>query len=932
MGTFEELAREGPEPMQIRGQDGDPHTAPPNGGSPGLRHWGGDLTTPVTKVTAPHLAGRNLRRDHLLTALDQLVFESPVTLVAAPAGFGKTSLLAQWSGHTGHTVGWLTVDEFDSDPSRLFRNIVAALQVAAVTAGRTDADFLLDLAPGTRGPGSANWPEQYDGLLRSLEALQQPVVLVLDDLHELSGTPARDMLARLVRLSPPGFHLVFSSRSDPDLPLHRLRLAGELGEVREHHLAFSDAEVQALAALSGHSLPAEDVEALTAFTKGWPAAVRMALLTVDHETAAGHFAGMQGGDLPLTEYLTEEVLAAMRPDLARFVLQATTGDLIDAELADTLHGGVGGAELLAEAVHAGVFLTPRPGEDGELSYRWHAVFASQCRAILRRTSPGTVHQLHLTVANYWRTRDAFESIAAALAGGDPALAADVLRERWPEILLRSDPGTIGQLCERIPAPISDDPELLQLRALGEILDGGSGAATMLSARAGAGTLPRGRRKRFDLVDTLAATFLTSVPRDPEIAVRNAVEALDQATDVPVIRALGHLLVGETAALLQGGLPTAFNHLRAGAALAVENHLSAVSFACRATLSVPLFREGHFDEADSLARDAIARARRSGQHLTSVVVPAYLTCGLAEFWRDDLRDARRTLLQVVRLATARQAGYRLHAALVLLLVALAEDDVAAADQARAVVTEQAARLPPTYTAGFAEMVEAAAADARGDPGEALARVPVPAPGKRDPIAALWEAEARRRAGDATGARAVLAQIPEGQRVAQIDVGATLTEALLEVDGGNAAAAHRDLERALEVASVSGIRRPFRERALDVRVRGLLHAHQDRGTRFVEFLADVLARLPEHGDGHRRRSYWELTDRELTVLTYLSSPLTTAEIAEALFVSTNTIKTHMRAIYRKLGASGRRDAVRIAAERLPGRVEPGSGEGTAGAPTS
>ncbi|MFD1504643.1 hypothetical protein FE374_12470 [Georgenia yuyongxinii] len=849
-----------------------------------------------------------------MSLLDEVVLERPVTLLAAPVGFGKTSTLAQWCGHTESTVGWMTVDEFDSDPDRFFRHIVSALQVALHVRGRSDAGLLLDIvARDVIGPWpqAAGWPDHYDELVLALEELEHPLVLVLDDLHLLTGSEAMDILARLMRLTPAVFHLLLSSRSDPELPLNRLRLAGDLGEVRERDLAFSGSEIEALAKLAGLSLSAEDAESLHAITGGWPAAVRMGLLTLQHEPAPDfRLAGMQGIDLPLTEYLTEEVLASLRPDLAQFIMRATIGDRIDAGLADELHGGPGGAELLAEAVRRGVFLTPESDGVGDLTYRWHPVFASQCRLIMRRETLHAAHELQHTAAGYWRTRDGFEAIGAALAGNEPQLAADILTERWPEILLRNDARALLDLCDRIAAPFADDAEILRLRAVGEFLEGQPSSHTVTQARAAAKALPPERRRRFDLVDTLVSVFLAPDRPGPEEAIRRGRAALGDGDDVPVARALGHLLVGETMAQLQRDPVGALSHLRRGEALAIEHRLPAMAFACQSASSVPLFQCGHFAEAHSLAREAIGRARRGGRHWASLVVPAYLTCGLADYWRDDLGAATRSLDQVVRLAPARQAGYRLHAVLILTLIAVASDDAAALERAQTLAREQAG-TPSTYLAGFVRMVDAVSADARGDQEQALALVRDFGTSEQHPLVRLWEAETYRRAGDAPHARAALAGIPASRRISHLQVGALLTETLLKLGDVDAAEAHRSLETALEAASPALIRRPFIERALDL--RGLLYDHHAWGTQYVALVADLLARMQDHGNGHRNRSYWDLTDRELVVLAYLRSPMTTIEIAEALFVSSNTVKTHMRSIYRKLGATGRRDAVRIAVER-------------------
>ncbi|WP_165962712.1 helix-turn-helix transcriptional regulator [Occultella glacieicola] len=860
-------------------------------------------TTPVAKVEVPDVGAHVLARHALLDRLSEDVAEHGLTLVSAPAGYGKSTLLTTWCAQGERTVAWLTVDEFDNDPRRLFRGLVNALQAAVRRDGRRDATRLLALVPRYRVD-----PEQYDALLTALEDLRAPIVLIVDDLHEVDDVASREVIGRLLKFAPPSLRLILSGRSDPNLPVHRRRLDGTLGELREADLAFGRADVVAVATRSGLELEESDADLLLDSTGGWPVAVRMAIVALgSSRDLRSRLLAMRGADLPLTGYLTDEILGTLRPELATFILHATIGDRIRGDLAAVLHPD--GAALLEECVRLGVFLTVVGG--GAQEFRWHALFAAQCRAILERGDPQTALALRRRAARYWASADLPLAVSLAVSGQDGRYALALVRTHWPDLLLRGESEVLRRLCAQLSVPEADDPEVLFVLALCEFLDDRSvGRATRARARVRAASLPADRSRRVEIVDALLELFVAT--DDAELVAAAArVRALlpGCAPEDRAVEAFGFFLVGEAAVRLQEDAAVALGDLRRAETLASGAALPELEAASAALACVPTFALGRFEESATLARTAVDGGRRAGRSGSSSLVPAHLVLGVTEHWRDRPGPAREHLEEAVRRSQPRQSRLREDAALHLMLVALATDDAALAASARRAVRadgEPGARIAAVR---IEAIMDGLREDAHADPRAALARVAGIVP--TDPVVRVWVANLHRRAGAPTEARAVLAGIPAEPRGDHVEIGVGLTSALLAAAEGATEDAHLLLEGVLGTAEGLGITRPFLDHASEI--SPLLSAHLAWGTQHGTFVVDLVTQIRDRVPIHRSSSFWELTDRELTVLTYLRSPMTAAEIGRSLFVSANTVKTHMRAVYRKLGASGRREAVRIAVER-------------------
>ncbi|MBO9552985.1 LuxR C-terminal-related transcriptional regulator [Cellulomonas sp.] len=839
---------------------------------------------PGVKITAPTLGGFVVPRPDRVADLDALVTGHRVTLVVAPAGFGKSTLLASWTATVcDRPVAWLALDASDDDPARLLHGLAHA--VAAVVPG-----------------GAAR---TVDELLVALDRAPDGLVVVVDDVQALGADVVRDVLGRLVRYAPPGLRLVLAGRYDPPLPLHRLRLAGELGEVRERALAFDGTEVARLASSSGVELSASEAEELRGLTGGWPVAVRMSLLSL----AAGDDPGarvrrMPALAVPVADYLVDEVLDGLPAPLAEFVLRATVDDVVDPVLAERLVPG--GARLLDECVARGLFLTrtvPNARDEGPV-YRWHALFAAQCRVLQGRRDPDLLVATHRLVAEHRRSTDWVSAVRHASAAGDDAVAAGLLHAHWADLLVEGDTALLRRLLAQLPATLARDPGVLLAAAAADVQDGDGDLVALAHARRAA----QGAWSDTDeLVGRLLGPVLSSAGQTPA-AVAWATPALDAPDVDPATRAFGLYLVGRVEA--QTGVDTrrARDHLTEGATVAAANGLPAIAAGCRAEQSLLLADDGELTRADDTAGHVLDQGAEHGWTRTSALAAAHLARGVTAFWQDRLADARRHLAAAQTGAGRQRPEVAVRAAAVLALVCLAQDDGAGFARARAAVGDDPRWRTVASFADVLGVVDTVAHVRHGDLAAGL-RTAHEAADVAHPLATVWEAETQRLAGHSDAADRALDRL-DGLRIpAHVEVSAALTRALLRSAQHDEAGAHRELEHALAVAAPEGVRRPFADRADDL--HALLVDHLAWGSAHEEFVAGLLASAPPARTSRPAVRAWELTAREHEVLVRLRSTMTTTEIGAALFVSTNTVKTHQRSIYRKLGVAGRREAVRLAA---------------------
>ena len=350
-----------------------------------------------------------------------------VTLVVAPAGWGKSSLVSQWLRGRGAAAGWVSLDRADDDAARFWRYLLTAVEqaapgAAAAALGQLDTpgvDVLRDVLPV---------------LLNDLSARPDTVLLVLDDYHAITDAAVHDSLRQLVEHAPDQLHLVVISRSDPPLSTSRLRVAGRLVEVRAEQLRFTTEEAAELLGRSlGLQLDGQDVSRLVARTEGWVAGLQLAGLRLADRPDPGarteFIERFTGADRHVVDYLGEEVLAAQPADVRAFLLETAVLDRVSADLAAAVTGRDDSAALLDRIQRANLFLTPL--DDEQRWFRYHQLFRGILRHELARLEPRRPAELHRRAATWFAAAgDVPAAVEHAVAAADTELAASLIADGW----------------------------------------------------------------------------------------------------------------------------------------------------------------------------------------------------------------------------------------------------------------------------------------------------------------------------------------------------------------------------------------------------------------------------------------------------------------------------------------------------------------------
>ncbi|WTO11634.1 LuxR C-terminal-related transcriptional regulator [Micromonospora sp. NBC_00617] len=921
-------------------------------------------------------------RPRLLGRLDE-GGAGPVTLVTGPAGWGKTTLLASWVRLTepGSTSGpaWVSVEAGD-DGDRLWAYLAAALRTAT---GAADDDLVTPLPTGPPRP------DQLELLAAGLAAAEQPVLLVLDDLHRITDPAALTGLEFLLRHSEQRLHLVVGARAGLPLALHRLRLAGELTEIGPEELAFTDDEVADLLTAHGAPLPAAAVRRLRERTGGWPAALRIAALALRGQPDPERWVGQFGGDQPeIAGYLQEEVLAAVDPADRDLLRRTALAETVCADLAEALTGRADAGQALADLAGAGGLLHPEGSRPPW--YRCDPLLADLLRAELARMPADEVRELHVRAADWYAGagRPA-DGLRHALAGCRWDLAGDLFVAHWPELTRYDSDPVSGPLSPSPPCPppevVHADPEVALACAAERAYAGDLPAAAghLRTAAGHAGALPVPRRDRFLRLATALELTLARLAGDlPQARAAAARLLRTRPTDSPPVGVPDRRAAGSPAGQAARG-PEPMSTRPSDADDADLRAFTGTALGL-VELSAGALPDARFVRARAAAREA-------GRPRTELVAASRSALLLAV--RGDLRAAETAARDALGMPLCRGWSCRLdcgYAYLALAVVALHRDqpEEAAANLALAApATGAAGAVSPAGAVGSAgpaggvSLAEAGSSDWSGSSAEPMAAAVFawcragldrdagdPAAAQRllararealpdEPAAAelsgllrAAEVETRAERGDLDSARDLLAGVTGDAVTPALDVAlarvelragdlgaagralpdwqapsaaawplavrldAGLLEAVLAERAGDGRRAGRVLEQVLDLAGPQGCRRAFTR--AQPSVRDLLAAHLDAGTAHFSLVSDLVRGVEE---GASRPAVEPgglldepLTERELTILRYLQSILSNVEIAAELSLSINTVKTHVRNIYRKLGATRRREAVRRARE--------------------
>jgi LuxR family maltose regulon positive regulatory protein len=416
---------------------------------------GGDVLL-ATKLYMPGPPPGQVPRPRLLARLDEGLGRGLV-LVCAPAGYGKTVLLADWTRRGGQPVAWLSLDAGDNDPARFWRHAVAALDRARPGTGERVAPLL--------GPPA---PSSFQGLVTALinDLAADQALLVLDDYHVIGSPQVHESLAFLVEHRPAGTCVVLASRSDPPLPLARLRARGQLTEVRAAELRFTPAEAAELFQHGAPALPDASVAALAARTEGWAAGLQLAALSLrGQDDAAAFVAAFTGSHRYVLDYLAEEVLERQDGQLRTFLLETSVLDRLSGPLCDAVTGREGSQALLEQAERAGLFLIPLDELRGW--WRYHHLFADLLRARLQQEQPGRAAQLHRNAAAWCQEHGlADDAIGHAAAAGEMLWAARIIEQHFDLVhRIQGEAATIDRWLSVLPDDVvRSRPRLLLAQA------------------------------------------------------------------------------------------------------------------------------------------------------------------------------------------------------------------------------------------------------------------------------------------------------------------------------------------------------------------------------------------------------------------------------------------------------------------------------------
>ena len=873
----------------------------------------------ATKLSVPREPRGAVLRPRLLDRLDAGV-QGPVTLVAAPAGAGKSALLSSWiaASRPPGPVAWLSLDTDDADRRRFWRGVLAALGAA------TGDDAVAALAVSPREPMSMGLVAA--ALADALGGVRQPVVLVLDDFHEVIDAVHAD-LERLVRFPPPALRLVILTRADPPIGLGRLRLDGRLTEIRADDLNFSLDEAAALFAALGIVLAPEDLATLWRRTEGWAAALRLAAVSLQHHPDPRAFIErFAGTDATISDYLVSEVLARQPPELRAFLLRTSIVETLSAELADALTGAGDGHAMLARLEHGGVLTTPL--DERGTWHRYHPLFAELLRAELRGQLPDDVAPLHRRAAAWLAAHgDNAAALRHAAAGGAWDLAADLTTTRWFPMMVNGEMGTLRPILETMPRELVEASPELALAFGGALLARGDHAGAqpyLLRADEGEALVAPDRRAPFAASRAAMALYEGRLRGDPKAALR-AARALLERGDVVLesgelssgVRSfvLGQLGIVE---LWTGDLDSALAHLDRAYANALDAGNDWTALVAMAHLAVARAFRGDVPRAVRHADEAARLAARRGWGRSEPAGAAYCVQAAIAIQRGQ-RDEAETLVARASLALHEtrerplRAVHALNRALLLSDVGEPEAALNILQVARDEVGDWPL-LAPLEDQLLAREALLRAAVGERELGRALLER---AEGERATSIPVANALAKLRLleGDPNGARALLAPhlsaagdaadaTPVSARAEAWLLDALALDALAETD-----AAAASLERSLDLAEPAGLSRLLVEQGN--RVRPLLHRHVRHGTAHPAMIGTVLETIERRGsEGSRAVAVLlaePLSEREQAILRYLPTMMSNHEIAGELFVSVNTVKTHLKAIYRKLDASGRREAV-------------------------
>jgi LuxR family maltose regulon positive regulatory protein len=843
-----------------------------------------------SRLVIPSVPAWNVSRPRLLAALDS-VTDVPLVLLSAGPGAGKTVLLAEWAQHADGRVAWLCPTPDDNEPERFGALLASALGVKEDP--RSPRAPAIDFVHWLRG---------------QLLDEQVPHVLAIDDAHVLTNPEVSDLLEKLVGYGHPQLHVALAARQDPPLPLHRYRLAGQVRELRMPDLAMTVEEVRAV--LQGHqvTLPPSALNALTARTEGWAAGVRLAAMRLGHARPAARMwneLSFEPGSIG--EYFMAEVLGRLPEPLPRLLIETSFLDEVTAPLAEAITDIDGAGDMLVALARGNLFVIglDRAGT----RFRYHRLFAEVLRHLLRCSKQSMPELANRASTSLEREGDLEKALYWAAKAGDGRRAASVLvRGGLARAFAHHRAIPVSELADALPpavggdAPAGAHPDIpLAALALGAATADSATAARKLAHALKAVTADRQPDEATRLTSTLVALMLGMRSGD----ARTVDDAASCLTSRAAPRELSPsvLLAQASTRFWDGAHDEVRGQLNQALAQARRCGLVGVqvdALAMLACIDSFLSRPRHADDAALQAHHLLR-----GQPGLRTPTALRLAAAIRSIQQADFTAAARTLRNASP-STAVSADPWLGYALLLWRATLLALSGRAGDALVLLGPETADASPPLLEL-HRDVLLGEIETLRGRPREALCHFERHGKGSLAALVDLPCARAYLALDDLDNARQRIRGVLAGPQLSHyLFVDSLLLDARIAKRRGDIGRALDVITNALDVAH-EGVLLPFVQ-ARDA-LGDLLARHPAVACRWprppAEAQGSAAVEVPAQSvSGLRIR----LTPREQAVLSYLTTSLTAADIAAELHLSVNTVKTHIAAIYQKLGAGRRREAVR------------------------
>jgi LuxR family transcriptional regulator, maltose regulon positive regulatory protein len=864
---------------------------------------------------APRLIGRG----ELVASLDRAA-EAKVTLISAPAGSGKTSLLRAWAHGPGqrYRIAVVQVGRDQQDCQQFWLAVLTAVQQASGSRGEGDQ---LAATPDFNEEAIA------ERVLSELAGHRDRIFLIIDDLHELTSPEALTQLTRLLEKLPQHAHAILASRRDLPLRLHKLRLTGQLAEIRSEDLRFSQRETRDLVQASGIALSEAGAAKLHQRTEGWAAGLRLAAISLASSPDPERFVDeFSGSSRTVAEYLLAEMLDCQPADVQQLLLRTSLLDRVNGELADLLTGHPGAERLLLDLEDANAFVVSL--DPARTWFRYHHLFADLLRLELRRRLPAELPVLHRQAAKWLSEHgEIVDAIRHTQAAGDWSDAARMLADHSFGMTLDGQAQTIQTLLRAFPpGAVTEGPDLSLARATSDLARGNldEAAAHLAVAEALITATAPDRKHRLE-VATAALRVSLARHRGHLAGVIDQVRFLASPVsgqsdeDISLdsdLRAVALMNLGIVEAWALGNADSE-RHLQEGADLARKIGRPYLEVACLAQLAFASKIEP-FATTRKRCREAIALAEQHGWGAEPIIAPALVNLAGTLIWAGEF-DAGDRWLQRAAAALGADTGpgirLLLHIGAGILLSGRGRLRAALAEYRAA--EELQGQLDGSHAlAGQLTSFRLSTQARLGQVAEARASLEA----LDAELAASGEIANARAAicladSDPAGALAAVLDVLHG--IAPVIGYVTVVEAhLLAAQAyselGERRAAATAAESALALAEADRLILPFATTAS----LELLEAMPRHDTAHAALRADILdvlrgSSIPP-GEEPSLPEIEQLSPSELRVLRYLPTNLSRPEIASALSVSVNTVNTHIRNIYAKLQAQDRSAAVQRARE--------------------